>query len=188
MQKRRLRGIAIGILLIAVFSIVGLEYFRPTSKDDAVYEGPPVYIASMFADDDQLWLLRAKRLGIPHEYELYKLGDNGRQEYVCPYEGTAPFWNQCSGKAYFLALSGQSIGEFDPAAKETQYYSLKRQYIHICGADGDAVFLQQELYGKVYMYSLYGSEERELETSGWELEACRGYLIMWDPFILCLNC
>ena len=176
----------VSVVLVALV-IVGLIDIDDGPTEEApknVITGPPIYIADMFATDDELWMLRAKdtlKEPGPWEYHLYRLGENDQQEYVRLFPATTWCWNEEKQKLFYLSESKKSIVEYDPATGNTKDYSLDETYVTICAAVGENIFLQQEDYGAVTMYSISTGEECVLNASGTVLGVYDERIVAWNP-------
>ena len=184
-SKRLLIILPLICVLIAAAAFVRGYLHR--GDEGAEVTGYPVYVSGLYAADDTLLILRARDpVQIPREYDVYCMGEDGKEQYVRPYPGKAATWNESTEKLYFL--DGMRLCAFEPVAGESRYSMLAQEYERICGAEGDRLFLQSELYGAVTMYSMLSNEEDVLEVSGWVLDVRDGYLFTWNVHNQNLTC
>ena len=190
MVSRKLRQLLIfgGVSLFCILIIYGLLIYSASRKSGELeITGYPVYISNLLVSGNEVLMLRTRdESSIPREYDVYRVGQDGQEQYVQPYPGRAAHWNKDSGKLYFL--SEMEICEFDPITGQVQSYSLEQAYEKICAVEEEYVFLQQELYGPVGMYLMTTGKESMLGASGWVLDVYDGHLLTWDVYKNCLTC
>lgn len=177
-----------GGFLFCILVICGLlVYSKSQTGRGSEITGYPVYISDLFVSGSEVFMLRTRdESSIPREYDVYRVSKDGQEQYVQPYPGKAAHWNRDTGKLYFL--SGMEICEFDPVTGQCRSYAVEQAYEKICAVEGEYIFLQQELYGPVYMYLATTGKESMLGASGWVLDVYDGYLLTWDIYRNCLTC
>ncbi len=177
-----------GVSLCCILIICGLFiYSWSKTNGDMEITGYPVYISDLFVSDNEVFVLRTRNeSSIPREYDVYRVGQGGQEQYVQPYPGKTAIWNKNTEKLYFL--SEMEICEFDPITGQCQSYLLECAYEKICAVDEEYVFLQEEIYGPVIMYLMSIGKESVLGVSGWVLDAYDGHLLTWDVYKKCLTC
>ena len=185
MTRIRYRFLTASVLII---SILGFFMYLNSELNDASDEvvGEPTYNLNIFANQNEIWVLRAKDLNYPQEYELYRVNEDNEEHFVCLYPGKEAHWNKETEKLYYL--SENNICEFDCNNGSTKIYFVKKKYTRICAVEGNYVFLQDSLYGPVTRYSILTGDETILEVQGWVLNVCNGYLFTWDVYHYILTC
>lgn len=183
--KQRLFFALGGVFLCFVFVVLVYSWSRTNGSSENT--GYPVYISDIFVYKDEVIILRARSEGsIPREYDVYCIEEDGQEQYVQPYPGKAASQNKSTGKLYFL--SDKELCEFDPITGQSQSYLVDQSYERICAAVGENVFMQQDIYGPIVMYSMSTGEEYELKTSGWVLDVYEEHLLIWDVYKQSLTC
>ena len=178
----------VGGPLFCLLILYGLRiYFGSSTNGAAETTGYPVYISDLFVSGNEVFMLRTRgESSIPRKYDIYRVGQDGQEQYVQPYPGKTAHWNKDTGKLYFL--SGMEICEFDPVTGQCRSYLLERAYEKICAVEEEYVFLQSEIYGPVVLYSVSASKGSVIGASGWVLDVCDGHLFTWDVHKKWLTC
>lgn len=177
------------LVISVVLCILGfIVYTMSESEIDPGVEitGEPICISTLFTNKDGVWLLRAKNMDIPQEYDIYHIDNDNREQYIRSYPGKEAHWNNATEKLYYL--SENKICEFDYNTGSIKYYSAQKEYTRICAVEKEFVFLQEDLYGAVVKYSIRTDDEIVLQTKGRVLNVQDGYLFTWDIYENMLTC
>ena len=110
MVSGRLRRLLIwgGVSLCCILIICGLFiYSWSKTNGDMEITGYPVYISDLFVSDNEVFVLRTRNeSSIPREYDVYRVGQGGQEQYVQPYPGKTAIWNKNTEKLYFFVRNG----------------------------------------------------------------------------------
>lgn len=178
--------IPIVIIVIVIFVLVTGYLIKVHRYKKTEFNGYPVYYDGIYAASDDLWIKRAKQIGMPREYNLYRLLESGEEKFVQAFPGTASFWNK--DKEEFYYLSENILHGFNPKTGADQIFSLEEKYSGIVGLNDTDVFLQQKTYGRITKYSTDDFTEYILTADGVLLGIYDEYLLTWNVFKKTLSC
>lgn len=176
MNKRN--GIRIGALVVILFLLAAMLYFWFRPEEEPPQNLSLIRIQGLYPGGDHLWLVRSAPDHIPGNYELYALAADGTETYIAPFPASQVIWNR--EREVFHYLSRIRLRTYDPATEQEQTQPIQREYLHLCAAEGETVFAQQERDGAVTALSLSDASERELSVAGRVVAAEDGRLLIWD--------
>ena len=128
-------------------------------KEEAEYTGAPVYISEFCPAEDTFWFIRQEYTGENVQGFLYRLNENGKEEYVrrLPWAGASCAWNREKERFYYI--SENVLYEYEPETAESEEYKLNGDYSYASCASGDNVYLLNGDTLKCTQFSLKTFEE-----------------------------
>ena len=79
----------VGGPLFCLLILYGLRIYSGSSTNGAAETtGYPVYISDLFVSGNEVFMLRTRgESSIPRKYDIYRVGQDGQEQYVQPYPG-----------------------------------------------------------------------------------------------------